>query len=96
MKLAYLVIGNSSSGVLETPSFGTRTINIGNRQSGRIISKNITNCDYTYDSIQKAFFKIKKKHYKIINPFFKKGTPKKIAKKILSFKFDLKKKFYDI
>ena len=32
MKQAYLVIGNSSSGILETPSFGTKTINIGNRQ----------------------------------------------------------------
>ena len=48
MKQAYLVIGNSSSGILETPSFGTKTINIGNRQSGRIISKNIINCDYNY------------------------------------------------
>ena len=41
MKQAYLVIGNSSSGILETPSFGTKTINIGNRQSGRIISKTL-------------------------------------------------------
>ena len=32
IKQAYLVIGNSSSGILETPSFGTRTINIGDRQ----------------------------------------------------------------
>ena len=60
MKQAYLVIGNSSSGILETPSFGTKTINIGNRQSGRIISKNIINCDYNYGSIKQAFNKIKK------------------------------------
>ena len=98
MNLAYLVIGNSSSGVLETPSFGTKTINIGNRQKGRIISKNIINCDYSYDSIYAAFIKINKnkKSIKIINPFFKKNTPKKIAKKILSFNYNLKKNFYDL
>ena len=96
MKIAYLVIGNSSSGVLETPSFGTKTINIGNRQSGRIISNNIINCDYDFYSIKKAFLKIKKRSNKISNPFLKKNTPIKIVKKILNFKFNLKKKFYDI
>lgn len=96
MKISYLVIGNSSSGVLETPSFGTRTINIGNRQSGRIISDNIINCDYSFESITKAFFKIEKTTKKISNPFFKKDTPKKIAKKILKFNYNLKKRFYDI
>lgn len=96
MKIAYLVVGNSSSGVLETPSFGTKTINIGNRQSGRIISSNIINCDYDFNSINNAFLKIRKKSKKISNPFLKKNTPIKIAKKILNFKFKIKKKFYDI
>ena len=94
--MAYLVVGNSSSGVLETPSFGTKTINIGNRQSGRIISSNIINCDYDFNSINNAFLKIRKKSKKISNPFLKKNTPIKIAKKILNFKFNIKKKFYDI
>ncbi len=96
MKVAYLVIGNSSSGVLETPSFGTNTINIGDRQSGRIISKNIINCNYNFKSIKLAFNKVNKKRKKTVNPFFKKNTPKKIAKKILNFKYNLKKEFYDL
>jgi len=96
MKLAYLVIGNSSSGILETPSFGIPTINIGNRQSGRIISKNIINSNYDFKSIQKAFKKIKKFRNKSFSIFYKKNTPQKIAKKILNFKFNIKKKFYDI
>tara|TARA_B110000014_G_C20079782_1_gene564067 strand:+ start:220 stop:1344 length:1125 start_codon:yes stop_codon:yes gene_type:complete len=96
LKLAYLVIGNSSSGVLETPYFGTKTINIGNRQKGRIISDNIINSDYEFKSIYKAFLKIKKKPKKKSNIFLKKNTPNKIAKKILSFKYNLKKKFYDL
>ena len=96
MKVAYLVIGNSSSGVLETPSFGTKTINIGNRQRGRIIPRNVINCDYSYNSINKAFNKIKKLPIKKSNLFYKKNTPIKIAKKILNFKFNLKKFFYDL
>ncbi len=95
MKMAYFVVGNSSSGVLETPSFGTPTINIGNRQEGRIISKNIINCGYDYKSLYKAYIKIKKKRKVTINPFLKKDTPIRIAKKILNFKFELKKKFFD-
>ena len=96
MKVAYLVIGNSSSGVLETPSFGIKTINIGNRQRGRIIPRNVINCDYSYNSINKAFNKIKKLPIKKSNLFYKKNTPIKIAKKILNFKFNLKKFFYDL
>jgi len=96
MKIAYLVVGNSSSGILETPSFGIKTINIGHRQIGRIMSSNIINCDYKFMSIKNAYLKIKRQSNKISNPFLKKNTPKNIAKKILSFKFDLKKIFYDI
>ena len=96
MKISYLVIGNSSSGVLETPCFGVRTINIGNRQEGRIMSDNIINCNYDINSINKAFLKSKKKSTKFKNPFFKKDTSTKIAKKILNFKFTIKKKFFDL
>ena len=96
MKISHLVIGNSSSGVLETPSFGVRTINIGSRQKGRIISRNIINCDYDVNSMSEAFRKLKKKSTKSYNPFFKKNTPIKIAKKILDFNFTLKKTFFDI
>ena len=74
MKISYLVIGNSSSGILETPSFGIRTINIGNRQNGRIIPKNVINCDYNFSSINKAFIKIKKLPTSKSNLFYKKNT----------------------
>ena len=47
-------------------------------------------------SIKKAFNKIKQRSKKVSNPFLKKNTPNKIAKKILNFKYDLKKIFYDI
>ena len=64
--------------------------------TGRIISDNIINCDYNFSSIKKAFLKVLKKSKKTSNPFFKKNTPLKIAKKILTYKYNLKKNFYDI
>ncbi len=100
MKISDLVIGNSSSGVLETPSLGIPTINIGNRQKGRIISKNVINSKYETKHIIKNIKKIlnfdKKKLFKIGSPFYKPSTPKKIANKIISFECDLKKNFKDL
>ncbi|SMF79616.1 UDP-N-acetylglucosamine 2-epimerase [Candidatus Pelagibacter sp. HIMB1321] len=96
LKIAHLVVGNSSSGVLETPSFGTKTINVGQRQKGRILSDNIINSGNNFNSIKKAYIKIIKKPKKINNLFLKKLTPYRIAKKILNFKFNIKKNFYDI
>lgn len=44
MKYAKLVIGNSSSGVIETPSMGIPTINIGDRQKGRMMAESVISC----------------------------------------------------
>ena len=100
MKISDAVIGNSSSGVLETPSLGIPTINIGNRQKGRIISENVINSKYEKKhivlNIKKALDFDKKKLFKIGSPFYKIDTPKKIANKIISFKCDLKKDFKDL
>ena len=100
MKISRVVIGNSSSGVLETPSLGIPTVNIGNRQKGRIISKNIINSNYEKNyiirNIKKALMFDKKKLFKEGSPFYKKSTPQKIAKKIISFNCDLKKNFKDL
>lgn len=45
------VVGNSSSGIIEVPSFGIPTLNIGNRQKGRISSNSVYNCDANEASI---------------------------------------------
>jgi len=50
-KLAELVIGNSSSGIIEVPSLGTPTINIGNRQTGRVMGASVITCDNSIDGI---------------------------------------------
>ncbi len=61
LKLAFVIIGNSSSGIIEAPAFKTFTINIGNRQNGREQSKSIFNCNYD----QKKFIRILKYIHKL-------------------------------
>lgn len=51
MQYAAVVAGNSSSGVVETPTFGVPTVNIGSRQAGRIICENVLCCPAEYDAI---------------------------------------------
>ncbi|UCS93247.1 UDP-N-acetylglucosamine 2-epimerase (hydrolyzing) [Echinicola marina] len=58
MKIADAVVGNSSSGIIEAPSVGTATINIGDRQKGRIQADSVLNCGSDtkeiYDLLKKA------------------------------------------
>ena len=57
MALAALVAGNSSSGVVETPSFGVPTVNIGSRQAGRQICENVLCCPAEQTAIHAAIAK---------------------------------------
>lgn len=56
MKYADLVVGNSSSGIVEAPFLGTPVINIGNRQKGRHICRNVINCENTENAINAAMY----------------------------------------
>ena len=98
------IIGNSSSGLLEAPSFKIGTINIGDRQKGRVKAKSVINCNYEVSSISKALKKLYSKSFKKVlknvrnpydqNKFASKETLKVIKEKISSNM--IKKKFYDI
>ncbi len=54
LKLADVVIGNSSSGIIEAPAVGTPTVNIGNRQNGRPRAASILDCPPEADAIRTA------------------------------------------
>ena len=54
MSHATFVIGNSSSGILEVPYFNVPTINIGDRQKGRIMATSVINCKPVAHDITKA------------------------------------------
>jgi len=96
------IIGNSSSGVCEAPSFKVGTLNLGNRQTGRIRIKSVVNSDFTKQSIIKGIKKILSKNFKlqiknIKNPYYKKNTSEKIIQKIITNqdKSVLIKKFHE-
>jgi len=97
------VIGNSSSGLIEVPSFKKGTINIGDRQRGRLQAESIINCEPTLASIRAALeqlysieFKAKLCH--IINPYGEGGASIKIIDTLKHYKINeiLKKKFHDL
>nr|NNM91494.1 UDP-N-acetylglucosamine 2-epimerase (hydrolyzing) [Bacilli bacterium] len=54
LKYCAFVMGNSSSGIIEAPSFGIPTINIGDRQRGRIQSDSVINCVPSFEAIRRA------------------------------------------
>lgn len=103
MKLCDAVIGNSSSGILEAPALKVPTINIGDRQKGRVRTKSIVDCDPSKRSILAVLEKLKNKAFRsslesMTIPFEKPGTSK-MVKEILEkadLKDILKKFFYDI
>jgi len=104
LKVCDLVLGNSSSGILEAPTLNTATVNIGDRQNGRVQANSIINSENSskdiYNSIRKSLSsKFKNKIKKTKNPYFKKNTVKNIAqiieRNILTKKNKLKE-FYDI
>jgi GDP/UDP-N,N'-diacetylbacillosamine 2-epimerase (hydrolysing) len=52
------VVGNSSSGIAEAPSFGIGTVNIGERQEGRLKGDSVIDCAPTKEALADAFRKI--------------------------------------
>ncbi len=97
------LIGNSSSGILEAPSFNIATINIGDRQKGRLESKSVISIKANYKLILKSINKIySKKFIEILktnkNPYGNGESSKKIVEILKNINFDslLKKNFYDI
>lgn len=51
LQFVQAAVGNSSSGIIEVPSFGIPTLNIGDRQKGRLASKSVVNCGTSKDEV---------------------------------------------
>ncbi len=103
MKHSQLVLGNSSSGIIEAPTLKKPTVNIGDRQEGRIKAGSIINSNANKLSIikninQALSNEFKKKIGKIKNPYEVKNTSEKIFSIIKKIKLNKvpKKKFYDL
>ena len=103
MKYASAVIGNSSSGIAEAPSFKIPTINIGDRQKGRIMATSIINCEPLASSIKAAISQSTTPEFQRIlqdvrNPYEQSDTAQRIVSEIekVDVASLLKKKFYNI
>ena len=90
VKYAKLVIGNSSSGVIEVPALGTPTINIGDRQKGRMMAESVIQCDPAQDQINLAIQKgmtqeFQKMAKNIKSPFGDGTTSSQIVQIVLDY-----------
>lgn len=102
MQYVDAVIGNSSSGIIEAPSFRVATVNIGDRQKGRIRAKSVIDCCYDKNEIVKSIKRAISKDFKesiknVENPYGDGNTSEKIIKIIKQIEIkDLKKDFYRV
>lgn len=105
MKYAEFVFGNSSSGIIEAPAFHVPTVNIGDRQRGRLQAQSIINCKQDRDDMIAAINKASEPEMKIVckntDGLYGSGNAaEQIAGKIIECieadNIDLKKKFYNV
>lgn len=101
MNQVYCMVGNSSSGIVESTSAKIPAINVGGRQKGRITTKNVINVDGSHKSIREAFQIIKKESFrnslkKVKNPYGNGRTAEKIKKILKEAKMNdiVRKGFY--
>ena len=100
MQYASLVAGNSSSGVVETPTFQVPTVNIGKRQAGRLMCANVLGCAPDADAIAETMRKALSPEFAAVaatakSPYNGGDTSAKICAVLRSFDFSAPKSFYD-
>ena len=102
LKFVDACIGNSSSGLAEAPTFKIGTINMGDRQRGRLMADSVIDCEPEKESILSAIRKLYSKEFQnklkdVKNPYGEGGAAKKIKKilKEVDLSDILKKEFYD-
>lgn len=93
------VLGNSSSGIIEVPSFGIPTLDIGDRQKGRIAAVSVIHCGYSVEEIKEGLEKVVNYPHQLIdNPYHKEGTCAAILQTIKTYPLEnlVQKSFYDL
>jgi GDP/UDP-N,N'-diacetylbacillosamine 2-epimerase (hydrolysing) len=97
------VVGNSSSGLAEVPSFQKGTINIGDRQRGRLQANSVINCEPTQACIKAALTQLYSAEFQAnlkytVNPYGEGGASEKVLKFLKTARLDdmTKKQFYDL
>jgi UDP-hydrolysing UDP-N-acetyl-D-glucosamine 2-epimerase len=103
MKYCDAVIGNSSSGLIEAPAFHIPTVNIGNRQKGRIAGETVLHCNESIESIKDAVYiavsiSFNKQCKTSINPYGSGCSSERIIELLISYPLEgiVNKKFNDL
>ncbi len=103
MQLVDGVVGNSSSGLIEAPGFHTGTINIGDRQKGRVRGDSVIDCEPTRESIAAALEHLMSNKFRVslaqtVNPYGVEPVAAQIAEVLATYPLDgiLKKRFFSI
>lgn len=97
------VVGNSSSGIIEVPTFGIPSLNIGNRQKGRIAAPSVIHCGTSEVEIATGLQKVLSEEVRMLarkkeNPYDKAGTTSAILEVIKNYPLQniIQKSFYNI
>lgn len=103
MKACTVVVGNSSSGIIEAPSFGVPTVNIGSRQKGRVRAKSVIDCGPSREEIDSALKEALSENFRLVaktatNPYHTPGTAAAIVARIRECGsiLSLMKPFFDL
>jgi UDP-N-acetylglucosamine 2-epimerase (non-hydrolysing)/GDP/UDP-N,N'-diacetylbacillosamine 2-epimerase (hydrolysing) len=100
MRTVDVVVGNSSSGLYEAPSFKVPTVNIGDRQAGRERAMSVIDCVPRAADIAKAISAALERDWSsTVNPYEREHTVQQIIaqiKRFLSGERSVKKKFFDL
>jgi GDP/UDP-N,N'-diacetylbacillosamine 2-epimerase (hydrolysing) len=103
LKLAAGVVGNSSSGLIEAPSLGVGTVNIGNRQRGRLKADSVIDCPPEREAILRAIRQVEEPGFQqrlrhTVNPYGHGGASEKIVETLRSVVLDgiVKKSFRNL
>jgi UDP-N-acetylglucosamine 2-epimerase len=104
MALADLVLGNSSSGLIEAPSFRVATVNIGGRQKGRLRAASVIDCDDSESGILEAIKRARSDAFRqtlaqVENPFWRDGkAASHIIAQLATYALDelTQKPFFDL
>ena len=105
MSFARVMVGNSSSGLIEAPSFELPVVNVGTRQRGRVRAENVIDVEYSREEINRGIQKaldpaFRKRLRNLVNPCGTGDAAKKIVERlktvVLTDESVLSKKFQDI
>lgn len=103
MKHVSAVVGNSSSGIIEAPSLKTPTLNIGDRQKGRVKTESVIDCEAKEESIKKALLRVLAPEFSERtslgkNPYEKENSAVQVKEVVKRFELKgiIKKEFYDL